>query len=595
MYQQIRRVIEQRRAAGRDRRFHGPERSVVLLIRHPLDQAKNFMRTVVTGFPACFARAAICGSLFVVHSLSAAPCLAADEATEARIRQLEEKLESVTRELQELKTTLPQAGVPVVDRAPASVAPAAPAAAKAVEDPAATRQFEALQKEIADVRDQAATTESRVDQVGVRAYLGPGLVFEDPRGRWRFQLSGRTQLDFRSFAPSFANVDTFSIRRARIGASATILDDYYLFVEEEFANQTTSPAASNAPIMTFAFIDLQWFRPGLRFRLGQFKPFMGLDNTQLDMQTDFLERGFTQSLFQNAQYDRGAMVFGEPIRGLFYSAAVTNGAGQNVDESQANLQEASADGKDVTLRGVANFAQFLDLKDAVIHFGGTFRQGTSPNSSTIPFRAATVQTEARGLTFFIPAPFNAAGSSVSNIRRSIYGLEGALAFGPYKVQGDYIEARYEGTTHSGTLVDFDRSLRAAYLSAGWMLTGEYYSDIYRDGTFLRPRPNNNFRWGESGATGLWELNLRYSWFDGKDFAASNPANTGRPGTSTSFPNITTGTSGATAWTLGLKWQPNLYARMVLNLIRTGFDTPVTVNGMQTSYERAITLRAQLDF
>ena len=91
------------------------------------------------------------------------------------------------------------------------------------------------------------------------------------------------------------------------------------------------------------------------------------------------------------------------------------------------------------------------------------------------------------------------------------------------------------------------------------------------------------------------LNLRYSYFDGSDFNSSNPANTGRPGTSSNFPNITQGTSKAQAWTLGLKWQPNLYARLALNLIHTKFDTPVIVNGKGTDYENAITTRAQLDF
>ncbi|MEO8038995.1 MAG: porin, partial [Betaproteobacteria bacterium] len=220
---------------------------------------------------------------------------------------------------------------------------------------------------------------------------------------------------------------------------------------------------------------------------------------------------------------------------------------------------------------------------------------TIANSATNPFRAATVQTESRGLTFFIPAPFNALGSSVSNVRRTIYDVEAALAFGPYKVQSDYIQATYASTTEGVTPLDFQRSLKAAYVTFGWMLTGENYSDIYREGTFNRPRPNNNFQWGQPGANGLWELNMRYSWFDGSDFNTSNPTNTGRPGTSASFSNITTGTNGATAWTLGLKWQPNLYLRVALNLIRTDFDTPVTVNGHQTSSERAVTMRAQMDF
>ena len=151
--------------------------------------------------------------------------------------------------------------------------------------------------------------DAKAEQNGVRAYLGPGLIFEDPRGRWRMQASARTQLDYRAFWPQFADANTFSIRRARIGLGAEILSDYYVYVEEEFANQATNPAPATGPQLTFAFIDLNWYRPGVRFRLGQFKPFIGLDNTMLDLQTDFLERSLTQSLFQNLTYDRGVMAF----------------------------------------------------------------------------------------------------------------------------------------------------------------------------------------------------------------------------------------------------------------------------------------------
>jgi phosphate-selective porin OprO/OprP len=185
---------------------------------------------------------------------------------------------------------------------------------------------------------------------------------------------------------------------------------------------------------------------------------------------------------------------------------------------------------------------------------------------------------------------------VSNINRTIVDIEGALAYGPVKIQSDYVDVRYEGTAMSpGVPKNFDRSLQAAYVTLGWMLTGESYADIYKEGTFVRPRPKNNFSRDAGGGLGLWELNFRWSWFDGTDFNSGNPLNTGRLGTSTSFPNITKATNKAQAWTLGLKWQPNLYTRLAVNLIRTEFDTPVTVNGKSTDYENAITMRGQVDF
>ena len=507
------------------------------------------------------------------------------DPTEDRIKKLEEQLDAVTRELKTLKEE--------------AAANKQKASASAPEAQTLKKEVDQLKGEIAEAKEQAAATDAKAEQSGVRAYLGPGLVFEDPRGRWRLQVSARAQLDYRAFKPSFADADTFSIRRARIGVGASMLSDYYVYVEEEFANQATNPAPSNAPQLTFAYIDLNWFRPGLRFRLGQFKPDIGLDNTMLDLQTDFLERALTQSLFQNFVYDRGVMAFGEPVPGLVYSASVTNGTGQGVDELQGNAQQVQGDGKMTTLRLVNDFAQSFKIPDTVIHFGGTYQRGSAANSGVnnqTPYSAASIQTEARGLTFFIPQPFNPANAPavVSNIGRTIVDIEGALAFRNFKIQGDYVQVEYSGTQIApGT--KFDRTLKAYYGTLGWVISGENYADWYRGGTFVRPRPANNFGWGKGNGLGLWELNLRYSFFDGTDFNNNNAQFTGRPGTSASFPNITQGTNKAFAYSLGLKWQPNLYTRLMVNLIHTSFDTPVTVNGQNTTYENAVTLRAQADF
>ena len=511
------------------------------------------------------------------------------DPTEERIKKLEQQLEAVTQELKTLKEE--------------AAANKGKASAPSQEAQSLKKEVDQLKGEIAEVKEQASATDAKAEQSGVRAYLGPGLVFEDPRGRWRVQVSARAQLDYRAFKPSFADADTFSIRRARIGVGASMLSDYYVYVEEEFANQATNPAPSNAPQLTFAYIDLNWFRPGVRFRLGQFKPSIGLDNTMLDLQTDFLERALTQSLFQNFTYDRGVQVFGEPVPGLFYGASLTNGTGQGIDELQGNAQQVQGDGKMTTLRLVNDFAQTFKIPDTVIHIGGTYQLGSAANSganSQTPYSAASVQTEARGLTFFIPQAFNPGGTAtISNITRPIFDIEGALAYKNFKIQGDYVVAAYKGSVISSG-AEFDRKLKAYYATLGWVISGENYSDWYREGTFVRPRPANNFGWGKGDGWGYWELNFRYSFFDGTDFNNSNPPFTGRPGPSpgqpsTSFPNITQGTNKAFAYSLGLKWQPNLYTRFMVNLIHTSFDTPVTVNGQNTTYENAITLRAQADF
>ena len=197
------------------------------------------------------------------------------------------------------------------------------------------------------------------------------------------------------------------------------------------------------------------------------------------------------------------MAFGAPTPGLFYSAALTNGTGQGNDEPQGNLQQVQGDGKMYTLRLVNDFAQTFKVAESVFHFGGTYQSGGVANSGVnnqTPYTAASVQTEARGLTFFTPQAFNPTNAPAvnSNIDRTAIDIEGALAHGPFKIQGDYVQVDYSGSNLS-TGADFDRSLKAYYVALGWVISGEHYSDWYREGTFVRPRPRNNFGWGKGTA------------------------------------------------------------------------------------------------
>ncbi|MEX0957937.1 MAG: porin [Burkholderiales bacterium] len=97
--------------------------------------------------------------------------------------------------------------------------------------------------------------------------------------------------------------------------------------------------------------------------------------------------------------------------------------------------------------------------------------------------------------------------------------------------------------------------------------------------------------------GAWEVGVCYSVFDGSDFTTANAAGTGVLGASaaTVAPTVTVSTNKADAVTLGVKWMPNAYTRFLLNYVNTSFDTPVSANGVVLDGEKALTLRAQIDF
>lgn len=445
----------------------------------------------------------------------------------------------------------------------------------------------------ADAKAVAMTPKADSDVPAVA--WGEGVQFRDPHGSWALRLFGRGQLDYRQYDPGAA-ASTFAIRRARLGVNMNFMKHYGLTVEGEYATGSAQGTSTQGTAVTNAYMDFNWFGKA-RFRAGQFKPQFGLENTASGNFSDFQERALTQNLIQNLNYDRGVMVYGAPIKGLNYGVTVSNGTGLNLEERQGSPQELDADGKLLTTRLTADFAQFLDIRDSLIHIGASYKTGSVVNTSASPFAAASGRTEGAGVIFFNPEPFAAAAVEASNVDRTLSVGEIALARKSVKLQGEYWEAQYEGTRTSAPETPFDRKIKAGYVSVLWLITGENYSDSYSNGVFGRIRPRNNFSMEESGGSGAWELGLRYSYFDAGDFdaAGTGVANTGRVSTTGTGITASIPAQKADAWTFGLKWIPNPYTRLMANYTVTEFDTPIVVNGITMDEEKALTLRAQIDF
>ena len=433
------------------------------------------------------------------------------------------------------------------------------------------KQMDLLTKELVGVENQLSQSkivkaEEKGASKGAPVYgnFKDGLVFEDGTGNWKLQLNGRIQTDYRAFKPDDWKNDTFSIRRARFGGTFSFLKDFAVRVEGEYANDNTG--AKGTAALTYGYLDYTHWAAA-KVRIGQFKPFFGLERPQSTNFTDFTELSLATNngAIFTSTYDRGVMVFGDPLPWLNYNAYVVNGSGQNND--------AVRDSKDVGGRIDANFASFTDNKDLVLHLGASASSG-SIGYSTAAGNSIAQSTEGNGVQFF-----NVANILPVHTDRTRWGLETALAYGPVKFQGEYIDSNFEGKR----TVNFDNNIKAWYADLTWLVTGESYADTYKSGVFGRIKPKYNF--DDKGGLGAFELGLRYSEFDASDFKSILTA----PTATTSF------TSEANAWTAGGKWILNSNARLMLNYIHTKFDTDIRVNGKLDDAEDAVVLRAQYDF
>jgi phosphate-selective porin OprO and OprP len=427
------------------------------------------------------------------------------------------------------------------------------------------------------------------------------MTIATPDGKHSISLNGRLHADYRNFdynesnkgANTGAASDTFDIRRARIGLKGKLYENYEFEVSADLAGANNGNTSS---VLDVAFLNINYFKQA-QLRLGQFKMPMNLEKVTSSNYTDFMERSYVNAFSPNN--DRGVMLWGIPKDGITYALALSNGEGINRNEKDSRV-----DGLEYLARGTVNFAQLMDNKDAVFHLGAAFSttdlskdSGGTTNDTNFLAGANSVRTEGRGATFFnFPTLANVTGVDQS-IQRERTALEGVAAYGPVKFQTEWMKTNFEGDLNT-TAKKLDGDVDVWYAEALWMITGEHYADMYKEGAFGAIKPKNNFELGKEGK-GAWEIGLRYSKFDASDF--NNPLFAGSTATTgvAKKANATAGkpdtTFEADAWTAGIKFVPNPNVRFLVNYIQTNFDTPVTIAGKPEDSEKAVTMRAQYNF
>jgi phosphate-selective porin OprO and OprP len=381
----------------------------------------------------------------------------------------------------------------------------------------------------------------------IKTTFRDGLRFETADKQHSFGISGRVHFDYRSFSPSDSVADTFDIRRARLGFNGKVYENINFEVVGEFAGTAA---------LDVAWINYGFFGKNAQVRVGQFKMPYNLETLMSSNNITFQERAFLSNLAPGKE--RGVMLHGAPANGFTYAVAASNGRGQNNNNSDPQNDDFDLMGR-VTL----NVPELMDNKDIVGHLGVAYTTTTQTGTDAL---TGGIRTEGRGATFFTgTAP--GAGNAYDRDR---LGLEAAFATGPFKIQAEWANVEFD-------VPGAKRELDTYYIYGAWAITGESYAKAYRNGVFGGIKPSKAY--GTNGGTGAWVVGVRYDKWDAGDF----PAGT------------FTGTSEADAITLGVNWHPNGMTRFMLNYIMTDYDTPVTVNGIARDDEKAITLRAQINW
>jgi phosphate-selective porin OprO/OprP len=420
------------------------------------------------------------------------------------------------------------------------------------------------EKEAAEKKSKNAVTATYKD----------GIVIGTEDGRNSLQVNGRVHFDSRWYdyddgyngVSSNTGADTFDVRRARIGVKAKFLDYYTAEVVTNLADSNT---------LDVAYLNIAWWKPA-QIRAGQFKMPFSMEQLTSSNNIDFIERSFVDNLIPAKEV--GVMLHGSPIPGVQYGLAFSNGSGQNGTES-----DASVDDKDIVGRVAVNFAELAGSKDWLFHTGLAYSKGDIAKNQGL---GVNPRTEARGARFMtgLPGVGNNAVGVNNEIDRTRLGLEAALAYGPFKLQSQWVKNNFDYDPSATTNVDED--IKAFYVQALWTITGESQVDRYRSGAFSGLKPKANFD-PKTFSGGAWEAGVRYSKFDASDFRSA-------VGTGLGFLE-------ADAWTVGLKFVPNPHMRFMLDYVKTDFEnaapgfTGVGVNGKDEDEEQAILFRTQFTF
>jgi phosphate-selective porin OprO/OprP len=391
------------------------------------------------------------------------------------------------------------------------------------------------------------------------------LSLSSANGDSTIAVNGRIQLDSRHYSDSNGRNDTvndgFNVRRAYIGVSGNIKKYYDYKLVLNLANpdepSTTLGTGANSNQMDEAYFGINYWKQA-SFRFGQQKMPFSLEEQTSSRFTDFQERSMLNKYVPAKEV--GAQIHGVFDNGIFYGAALSTG------EGLSKIEANTGDSNDVIGRIGINLAQVMGNKDNVYHVAIAGSSGKQGNVSM----KADYNTEDKGVSLI---------SQTITGARDRLGLEGAIALGSVKVQGEYIENNFSKTTSSitnGKAAGSDVDIDGYYVSASWLVTGEKYADSYKAGKFDRINPLRDFNPEDIGkGWGAWEIGARYSSVDASDIGYTN----------TSYHK-------ANAYTVGLKWIPTPYARVLLNYIDTEAEK---ANGGGDINQKALTLRTQLDF
>ena len=379
---------------------------------------------------------------------------------------------------------------------------------------------------------------------------------------FRLDVKAMVQEDAHGTSLESSNLETFDLRRNRIGVSGDLFKHVEFEVEREFLDNRSDGAPSTKTPWKDAYLNID-FLENAQIQAGRFKIPFGLDQLTPITRNDFVNRSLGATYLAPAR-DAGAMAHGRFFkRGLNYWAGVFAHDGDNARSSKMRGGDrtvaARVTGKPFRLLGhttkgtdptepafsrCSRCARWLND----IEVGTAYSLGSISDDSSEPngLRGKTVMTED---TFF--------HSVFVKGQRRRWETDVDWKAGRASARGEYTwvsDERLQQGLGDDTLPE--ARARAWYVSGGWVVF---------DGSSKGPGGVPRFL---TAGWGSLEVVSRYErlWFDSAG-SASASVSYRNPRAENILP------SGNHVLTLGVNWTLNRWLRLQLNGIRERVEDP----------------------
>jgi len=363
------------------------------------------------------------------------------------------------------------------------------------------KRLESLEKQ---VKPEGVTREEIADEIEQRlaslekkygashgsdsleVYWKDGLRLETEDKSFRFKIGGRMHHDWAWFADEDVKglvgelEDGTEFRRAWLDLSGQIYENIEFRTEYDFAG-----GDADFKDVWVALKDLPYIG---YLKLGHFREPFGLERLTSSNYITFMERALPTAFAPGR--NTGAMIYDDAL-GRCMTWAL--GVFRDTD----SFGDGSSDG-DYSYTGRITFLPwYKDGGRKLLHLGAAYSH-RSPNDRQLRYRQ---RPESHLAPRFVDT------GSFEAKRADLIGLEAALVYGPFSLQGEYIQSVVDAINAT------DACFQGFYAQASYFLTGEHRPYRKSSGTFGRVKPKKNFNWKGGKGPGAWEVAARYSYLD----------------------------------------------------------------------------------